>query len=90
MRKIKRISPRSLAKVSAFLYGLVGLIGGLIFLVVSLVALLSGHSNGWFGLFAIVLLPIGYGILGLIFGYLSALLYNFASKKVGGIEFEVE
>ncbi len=90
MKKLKRISPASLAKIFGALYGLVGLIGGSIFLIISIVLIALGHPGGWFGLVAVVLLPLGYGVLGLVFGYLTALLYNFVAGKVGGIEFEVE
>jgi len=90
MKKIKTIVPKSLARVSGFLYGLLGLIGGLIVFVISLFSLATGHGFAWFGLIAIILFPLGYGIMGLIFGYVGAWIYNFVAKKVGGIEIEVE
>jgi hypothetical protein len=90
MKEIKRIIPASLAKVFGALYGLLGLIAGFIFLIISLIAVVSGHPGGLFGFIAVVLIPLIYGVLGLVLGYLMALLYNFVAKKVGGIKFEIE
>jgi len=43
-----------------------------------------------FGVFAIVLFPIFYGVGGFICGLLGGLFYNLAAKMTGGIEFTVE
>jgi hypothetical protein len=91
MKRIKRIDPLSLAKIFGFLYGVLGLIGGLFFSVISL--LTHGEPNGvpWFlGVGAIIFLPIMYGIGGSIMGAISGMLYNLAAKYTGGIKFEVE
>jgi hypothetical protein len=39
----------------------------------------------WFAL----ALPVLYGVAGLIFGYLGALVYNLVAKYVGGIKVEL-
>jgi len=39
------------------------------------------------GIFSIVLTPIAYGILGMIFGYLWAAFYNLIAKRFGGMKF---
>ncbi len=90
MKKIKQIVPASLAKIMGLLYALLGLIVGVIFLFVSLIALAFTHVAGWFGLGAVILFPLMYGVMGVVFGYLTALLYNFAAQWTGGVEFEVE
>jgi len=72
------------------LYAIMGLIGGAILSLISLTVAASGETSGLFGLGSIIILPILYGVMGLIFGYITALLYNFIAKKVGGIEFEIE
>lgn len=41
-----------------------------------------------FGVGAIILFPILYGVMGLIFGAVSAALYNLFAGIVGGIELE--
>lgn len=42
------------------------------------------------GLAIMIGLPIFYGIMGFIFGAISALVYNLFSGIVGGVEIEVE
>jgi hypothetical protein len=39
---------------------------------------------------SVILVPIIYGILGFVFGAISALIYNFAAKRIGGIEFDLK
>jgi hypothetical protein len=90
MKKITRIVPKSLAKVLGALYAIMGFVGGVIFSLVSLVIAATGEAGGWFGLVAIVLLPVFYGIMGFVFGYITGWLYNFIAKRTGGIEFEIE
>ena len=63
------------------------------FLVLSLVAGIGSEDDAMsmlFGIGAPILLPILYGVMGLVFGFITAWLYNFIAKKVGGIEVEVE
>ena len=43
-----------------------------------------------FGVGAIVVLPIIYGVLGLIGGAIAAALYNLFSGMVGGIELDLQ
>lgn len=90
--KIKRITPKSLAKVLGLVYAFMGFIFGA---VMTLIALVTSDSDaGGLGIFmgigAVILLPIMYGIMGLIGGYITAWLYNFSAGKVGGIEIETE
>lgn len=90
MKKLIRIAPKSLAKVFAALYAMVGFIGGALFALISLIAVATGARAGWFGIAMLVLLPLFYGLLGALFGWLTAILYNFVAGKVGGVEVEVE
>ena len=48
-------------------------------------ALTAGVMFG-FGLF----MPVFYGVMGFIFGIISAALYNLIARWIGGIEVEVE
>ena len=51
------------------------------------------HRGGWavvFGVGAVVILPIVYGILGAIFGALTAALYNLVAGMAGGLRLDVE
>ena len=43
-----------------------------------------------FGVGAIVILPIVYGILGAIFGALTAAFYNLVAGMAGGLSLDVE
>ncbi len=72
-----------------------GLIIGVIFTLFSLVfsAFSStglGMLGAIFGVGAIIILPIIYGIIGFVLGLITALLYNFIASRVGGLEVETE
>jgi hypothetical protein len=96
---IRRVSPLSCAKIGGLLYALLGLIIGACF---SLVFFLLGASMNLgdegggpmlrmlFGTGAIVLMPLLYGLMGLVGGAVTGLLYNLAAGVVGGIEIEVQ
>lgn len=93
---VRRIGPMSLAKLSATLYGLLGLlIGG----VLSLVSIVGGAMAGQdgagpmgmlFGVAAVILLPIFYGCIGFFGSLIGAVLYNAVAGWVGGIELETD
>jgi hypothetical protein len=93
---IKRIGPLSCAKISGTLYAALGLIFGAIFSVVALAGGMaatssSGASMGaMFGVGAIVLFPICYGLIGFLGTLIAAALYNVLANAVGGIQMDVE
>ena len=93
---LKRIGPLSLAKIAAVLYAIMGLVGGAILAMVSLVAGLIRPGEGSnpfavpFGLGAIIFLPLLYGCLGFVVSLISAALYNWVAGLVGGITVELE
>lgn len=82
-RTITSINPKSLALVSLVTYAVFGLVG------FSLMAL-AKSSNIAYIVGYIVGGVVLYSILGLIIGWIGAIAYNFAAKKVGGIQVEVE
>ncbi|MCR4280329.1 MAG: hypothetical protein NUV82_02805 [Candidatus Komeilibacteria bacterium] len=94
MKKVKRFGPMSLAKISAVTYGLLGLIGGVIMFFVLLVSMLVATEDmgaAWIGALAVlILVPIIYGAIGFVTGYISAWIFNKATKWVGGLEVEFE
>ena len=53
-------------------------------------ALAGGVFGVLFGVGSIILLPFLYGVLGLVGGLISALLYNLIARFVGGIELVLE
>ena len=93
---IKRIVPVSCAKILGVIYAIFGLLAGVVFSLISLVAGTLGSTGlrlpggGLFGTFAIILLPITYGIIGFISALIGAWLYNILAGALGGIEMDVE
>jgi hypothetical protein len=93
---LRRIGPLSLAKIAGLLYALGGLIGGAF---ISLFALAGAASSNFgaswvsfgpaFGVAAIILLPLLYGVMGFIGGLIGAAVFNVLVDVVGGIELEV-
>ena len=83
----------SLAKFSGVLHAMMGLLLGAAF---SFFAVLgagtadAGLMGIAFGLGAIIILPIFYGVLGFLGGLVSAGLYNLTAKWQGGIEFDLK
>ena len=98
---VRRVGVLSLGKVLGVLYALMGLILGLIFSLISLMgsALGSAFSDtggpealvgALFGVGAVIALPIFYGVLGFVFGLLTAAFYNLTAGLVVGLELDVE
>lgn len=93
-RRIKRIGAMQLGKLSAVLYGLMGLL----FIPIFALSMLTAGSSqseqaipfAAIGIVGIFLFPILYAVMGFVIGVIGALLYNLAAKWVGGIEVEVE
>lgn len=95
--EVKRVGPWSTAKVFGAMNAAMGLIFGALFACIALVggSLARGDSEAagfgaLFGVGSIVLLPLMYGVLGVVFGALSAWLYNVFAAMVGGIEVQLE
>ena len=101
-RRLKRIAPLQLGKISGILYALSTLLFVPFILLFSLLAsfapqvaeggaaMSSGVLGLGMGLGLMVMLPIMYGVLGFIAGVIGAFLYNIVAGWVGGIEVEVE
>ena len=98
--QIKRIGVFSFAKVYAVVLTGIGL---LIFIPIGLIMMIFGaaaitqESGGamagvgiGLGLVYMVILPVVYGIIGFIFGAVTALIYNVAAGFVGGLELDLE
>jgi len=102
--RITHISPLSVAKVAFVLYGLIGLLIGVVFAVISLLGSaigrgLSGDAafgdhaalfSAIFGVGAVIVLPILYGCFGALGALISTYLYNVVAGFVGGIELTIE
>jgi hypothetical protein len=103
MIKIHRVGVLSLATVSAVLYALFGLLGGLFMTGINLLGMIfTGAARSAYssygssfdflgiitGLGAVVCLPIVYGALGFIGGLIGGLFLNLALKITHGLEIE--
>ena len=96
---IRRVGIGSVVKVSGVLYALLGLVMGLCFALFAMVGLGAAAATndevpGWlgsiFGIGAIVIFPIMYGVLGVIGGVIMAALYNLVASITGGLEIDVQ
>ncbi|HUR20368.1 MAG TPA: hypothetical protein VMZ90_06125 [Vicinamibacterales bacterium] len=93
---ITRVNALSVAKVAAVLYAGIGFLLGALFSLIGMVgvgAALSGQEgagfiSALFGVGAIVIMPICYAIIGFIFSFIAASLFNVAAGMTGGIEVE--
>jgi hypothetical protein len=94
---LKRIGPMSCAKISGLLYALMGFIVGAFLSFFSLLLGSVGSDfggagalSGLFGVGAIILLPIFYGVLGFVGGAIMAWVFNLVVGWVGGLELEFD
>jgi hypothetical protein len=95
---LKRIDPGSAFKVGGAIYGLLGLVLGVIFACISLFgaafSAATHNSAGFVGMFfgvgAVIFLPLFYGLLGAVMAALTAWLYNSLIGLTGGLKIDLE
>jgi hypothetical protein len=96
---LKKIGMISLAKISAVIYAFLGLVVGLFIAAAVALGAMAGSMFSdslspllgiAFGIGAIILCPIFYGVLGFLAGLIGAALYNWVAGYTGGIELELE
>lgn len=101
MIEIKSVNKKSLAKITALAYGLVGFITAMVVAILTMVnimmkrdfqgsAVLVTLYNVGAGLLLGVLTALLTALIGLIMGYLGGGIYNWFARKVGGIKVELE
>ena len=93
---LKSVDPMALARVLAVM----GVIWGLIYTILYLVmgTTLEAYTGRFYqgfmmigaGTFGVILLPIYYGVIGFVAGYVGALIYNYVVKFVGGVKIELK
>ena len=93
---VRKFGVWSVARMYGTLLAVVGLIVGLMFALASLIGAgiaknsdLPAGMAAVFGVGAVVLLPIFYGVLGILMGAVGATLYNLFAGMVGGVEIDV-
>jgi hypothetical protein len=94
MAMLKRVAPGSAFRVGLIVYGIMGLVlGAFCSLIALFAARLAPHAHvmmfGRVGVFAVILCPIIYGLIGGIGAAIAAWLYNLASGWVGGLEVDL-
>ncbi|HYR73558.1 MAG TPA: hypothetical protein VEP12_19390 [Candidatus Acidoferrum sp.] len=86
---LNRIGPLSAAKVVAVLYAIFGLIMGAFFSIAALFRPDGGGLGAMWGVAAVVIFPVLYGVLGFLVTLLTTWLYNVVAGAVGGIELDL-
>jgi hypothetical protein len=94
---VKRVGPLSVAKISAVMYAVIGIIVGALFSLAGVAGALAGGDSGagagiagMIGVGAIVVFPIIYACIGFVGSLIAAALYNVLASMVGGIVIDVE
>ena len=95
MFKVKKIGTASLAKMLGAVYAAIGFLVGLFVSAFSAILMFFGGQNAGLagivlGVGAVIIFPIFYGILGVIFGSIIAIVYNAVADRIGGIEVELD
>lgn len=91
---VERIAPISLAKVLGAIYTVIGFVAGAMFTLFALMGAAAGAASepemAWmaplFGIAAIVIFPILYGVIAFVMGLVVGGLYNLIAGRIGGIE----
>jgi hypothetical protein len=100
MAILKRVGPGSAFKIGLVLYGIIGLLAGIVMAFVSMVAGSLGglgasavpgaRALGFgMGFGAIILFPLLYGVFGGVFAAVGAVIYNLVAGWVGGLEVDI-
>ena len=97
--RIKRVVLWPAVKTGGMVSGVLGfflgiILGCLLAFFSSIIRFMFPVESVRFGLAALVFFPfvlaLIYGILGMIFSFLCALLYNLTAGMLGGLHFEIE
>ncbi len=95
---IRSVGVMSVARVAAAIYGIFGLIAGVLFSLAAVAGFGLGQEVesqvSWmaplFGFGAILALPVLYFVLGFVGGAIGAWVFNNAAKAMGGLEIVTE
>jgi len=93
MYSLRSVDVGSCAKIMGAIYGCVGLVMLPFFLFGGFASLISGKDTAAAEvmIFCLVLLtPVFYGVVGLIAGTVTAWIYNFVARRIGGIRLELK
>lgn len=92
MQRVRRLGIGQMARTMGALYFLLGILFAAIFALFG--SMLGGTDMGGetalFGGTFLIVMPILYGVAGLVFGALIAALYNVVAGWTGGIELDLD
>jgi hypothetical protein len=89
IRSITRIEPGQFALIMGVTYVLIGIIiGVLMYLFTSMIPMPAPFGSAARGI-GVIFIPIVYGIIGYICGFIGAMIYNLVAGTVGGIKVTV-
>ena len=89
IRSITRIEPGQFALIMGVTYLLIGIIiGVLMYLFTSMIPMPTPLGSTARGI-GVIFIPIIYGVIGYICGYIGAAIYNLVAGTVGGIKVTV-
>ena len=100
MKEIKNVNKKSLAKITALIYGLVGFITALVVAVSTIANIMLKRDfkgsvilvtlfNVGAGLLLGVLTALVTALIGWLMGYITAGIYNWFARKTGGVKVEL-
>ena len=95
MSILNKVSPSSAFKVGFISYAILGFVLGAFCSLLSLGVIPLAHTahpmffGRFVGMFAIIVCPIVYGLIGGVGALIGAALYNVASGWVGGLEVDI-
>jgi hypothetical protein len=93
MARLKRLGVLFFAKLQGIVMAFVGLIAGILYSFGGAIyELLTGTLNSGTALafFALIGIPLLFGVVGFVAGAIEAVLYNFVVRWFGGIEVDFE
>lgn len=95
MKEIKKVDAKSLAKMLGILYFVFGFVAGVFLFVVFVLIGTDAQEFSQveafvFGFGAPIALPVVYGVLGYVFGFVVAWIYNAIAQSFGGIMVELD
>lgn len=92
MHRIQRVGVVQLAKVMGVLYFLMGIVFLVFYLVFSRSmpgAQGTAFPVAGYGMSMLIFMPVFYALLGVVFGALTAALYNVVAGMLGGVDIDL-
>ena len=94
MQELKRLDVLSVGKIAGVTYGLLAVLFIPLFLIMAIAGVFSQDKeaaaiSGVVGVIFAIAMPIVYGLMGFVFGCISAFIYNLVAGRIGGLKFEL-